>query len=278
MQYIAAVRWLRELFARAWPAPVQSFECVDVRCKNARFKVPAVEGRAYQIAHARVTQESAGAPHVEEAEHDKWVVSTSAEWHRIVPRLEPSTTYACWCRARAWCGTSAWTEPLLVTTLQRPVQAGGRTNTFTWTQTADEVSVAMTLPHHISSREVYVHLRPRHLEAGYKTPQGNIRLVCGDLVAQVRLLTPEGGSYWELDRQRELRLVVVLERVVAATSTKWGFWRSVFVGGPEIDTHAIPLEALPAQARGGAGTGGATLMPGSAGLRERRLAGDRVGG
>jgi CS domain len=233
--------------------PRPHFECTDVRCDRARFyfippHAPLVEGKEHQIAVSVSSSGDAPAEdgHVLEWRTDGWTPNST----RLMPGLVPCTSYKVRCRMRCWKGISAWTDPITVRTLQRPLQSGGSGPGFTWAQTEREVSIRMPVPGTLTSKNIEVKLRPKHLSCSHHTSRQSVQLQSGELAETVQRLTPDGGSYWELDRQADaLHLVVVLEKAKCATNIKWGFWRSVFADGREveIDTHAISEEAMEKQ-------------------------------
>jgi hypothetical protein len=94
---------------------------------------------------------------------------------------------------------------------------------------------------------VKVHLNPGHLSCELHDKENGARiLVDKPLPKRVRLLSPEGGSYWELESKHrdgsEKYLNVVLEKETVSDNIKFGYWRSMFAGDPKIDTHAIDCD------------------------------------
>jgi hypothetical protein len=121
-----------------------------------------------------------------------------------------------------------------------PIDGGATCPGYTWTQNGIEVTVAFSIPQEVSRKHISVALQPDRLRVSYKLGEEDVFLTDSPLPARVRSLTPDGGSYWEINRSKGLSTIcVVLEKEKQATSIKWGFWRSMFPGHPEIDTHAI---------------------------------------
>lgn len=217
----------------------------DARCNRVRVTCVAVATSnfnqdSYQLSWRAVRP--GGGPEAAWA-CDAW--GPSAE--RIVARLAGDTAYQLRGRARNVKGESVWGDVLEARTLHVPRDGGCclARRGYTWTQTAAEVSVAWKVPASLTARDVKVALRPQRLAVSLAagpepSASASCVLVDDELYGRVRLLSPDGGSYWEIDRDgAESVLCVVLEKEKAATSVKWAFWRAAFREHEEIDTHAI---------------------------------------
>jgi hypothetical protein len=216
-----------------------SLRCLDARCDRAKISYLPILTSVFNVEEYQISYDLA---HVEEHQApewklDKWTLNSS----RVIPNLSHSTSYKLRARSRNFRGQSSWGEAIIVRTLEHPVDGGGTCPGYTWTQTGIEVSVHYSLPTSLTSKSLNVDVKPKQLRCTFASPSGGCAtLVDAELPHRVRLLTPDGGSYWDLERQTDtLVLSIYLEKEKPAKNIKWGFWRSMFVGDPEVDTHAI---------------------------------------
>lgn len=209
----------------------------DVRSERIRIRYEVEKTSRFNLDEYQLAFSRCDDSHSEEEwSEDKWTPNAS----RVLPSLTPDSTYKIRARCRNVKGVSDWSPSVSVQTLQSPQNGGGTCDAYTWTQTAAEVSVQYTLPSTVASKHINVAVTPTRLCASFRSGSSTTVLAHAELPHRVRSLTPEGGSFWELDRQPDrVVLVISLEKEVTATSTKWGFWRCMFVGEHEIDTHAI---------------------------------------
>jgi hypothetical protein len=113
---------------------------------------------------------------------------------------------------------------------------------YTWGQNATDVWVTVQIPAEVKSQHVTVVLQPDHLKVLHSV-DNTIVAVEGKLPWRVRLLAPDGGSHWEINRETGKSILsVVMEKGKPATNLKWSLWRCLFLGHHEIDTHAMEFD------------------------------------
>jgi hypothetical protein len=216
-------------------------KCLDARCDRVKFFIYNL-GISTDLQRVQISYLSA------DADDSQWILdSWNKDAHRVIPRLKADTTYLFRCRCRMGRCVSPWGPHLSVQTLQRPVNGGGQGPGYTWTQTASEVAASFPVPMNICSKHVRVQLNSRKLRCELHDEAGECHiLVDTSLPKRVRPLSPEGGSYWELDVKQDNSpwkfLNLVLEKETVSDNIKFGYWRTMFVGGPKIDTHAIDCD------------------------------------
>lgn len=236
----ALLPFLKKLFGQtlARVPAVPSLRVVDARCNRVKVEItcPATSifnEDEYEVQYACKPDDP----------------GTEASWsalpwnqysHRVIAPLSSNTRYILRARSRNAKGCSSWGLSVPVMTLIEPVSGGAACDRYTWTQNGIEVSTRVDVPSEVKAKHVSVSVRPEFLAISYTLEGKNVKVVEGVLPHRVRLLSPDGGSYWEIDREgKHTAIVVVLEKEKPAQTIKWGFWRSMFVGQPEIDTHAI---------------------------------------
>lgn len=216
------------------PPDVPQVTVTDARCN--RVRIVAVT-KATSIFNEDHYQASLRRQRNEDAWADQpWTSQNST----ILAGLEPATTYIVRARSKNAKGMSEWGPVRCVETLHRPRDGGYTCWGYTWTQDGTEITIACALPTHLRSKQITVNLRPQSLRVAVQDGEALRVLMDGELFGRVRLLSPEGSSYWEMEREDEKCILrVVLEKERAATNIRWGFWRAAFLGHPEVDTHAI---------------------------------------
>lgn len=231
---------LKKVFGQALAKTpgVPSLGVVDARCNRVKVEItcPATSifnDDEYEVEYACAADDP----------------GTEASWsplpwnqytHRVIAPLSSNTRYLLRARSRNVKGCSSWGQSVTVMTLIEPVSGGAACDRYSWTQNGIEVSARVNVPPEVKAKHVSVSVRPEFLSISYTLEGKDVKVVEGVLPHRVRLLSPDGGSYWEIDREDEhTAVVVVLEKEKPAQTIKWGFWRSMFVGQPEIDTHAI---------------------------------------
>lgn len=228
--------WTSRVLARK-PAPPRLL-VVDARCNRIRLKFMPCKTSIfnrdeYEVQHI-VDGEDESKPEL--WARDPWTEVES----RVVAPLKACTRYKFRARTRNVRGMSEWSSPVSHRTLHRPVDGGAVCEGYSWCQNGVEVTISYVVPTQVTAKAVAVSLTPTHLKLYYTLNGEQVVLADQALPDRVRSLSPDGGSYWELDRDGGLtRICVVLEKEQPSKSIKWGFWRSAFVGHEEIDTHAI---------------------------------------
>lgn len=217
---------------------VPSLQVIDARCNRVKVEITGpstsfFNDDEYEVAYGCQPEDPGAAV--------TWSSLPPKPYsHRVIPQLSGSTKYLVRARTHNVKGSSAWGQPVVASTLIEPISGGAKCDGYTWTQTGIEASVRLHVPSDVKAKNVCISLRPEHLAVSYTLHGETVKLVEGVLPQRVRLLSPDGGSYWEIDREgEEVAVIVVLEKEKPAQTIKWGFWRSVFVDQPEIDTHAI---------------------------------------
>jgi len=114
---------------------------------------------------------------------------------------------------------------------QAPVDNGGRTDTYVWTQTLSEVTVNVLVPPGTRSRDMVVAITPTTLKVGLK---GHAPLVDGKLHKRIKA----DDSMWTLDDTAHGRAVVL--ELFKEHGMEW--WKGVIEGDPEIDTTKVEPE------------------------------------
>lgn len=255
--------WFGRTLSR--PPAIPSLEIVDARCNRVKVDIncPSTSpfnDDEYQIAYSTKPDD----PSVEAS----WSELTWKSYaHRVIPQISGRCEYLFRARARNAKGCSAWGAAMSAVTLIEPTSGGATCDGYTWTQTGIETSIRVDVPAEVKAKHVTVALRPEHLSVSYTLEGTTEQLIEGVLPHRVRLLSPDGGSYWEIDREsKKSAIIVVLEKEKPAANIKWGFWRSMFVGQPEIDTHAILSDPYVKPSQPSPGT------PGTAGFDMKTVA------
>ncbi|KXZ47699.1 hypothetical protein GPECTOR_33g581 [Gonium pectorale] len=221
----------------------------DVRCKRIRLQIDSSYSSPFNVEEFEVEWRPQRDPPAD------WTsVGKSDLTARTVARLTPDTAYEF--RVRAWGskGCSGWTAPVSSRTKLDPTVndgggygPGGPDASYSWSQNAAEVCACFKLPPGSSKRDIGLTLKPDSLTVRHK----DAVLLEGELYGTVR--SWEGGSFWELTKERDhMLLSVTLEKAVKSLAPKFDYWRSLVVGHPEVDTHQIVSD--PQQGGGGGAT------------------------
>lgn len=232
--------FLKKLFGNllAKAPSIPSLRVIDARCNRVKVEISCPSTSVFNDDEYEV--EYALEPKDSTCEMSWSTLPWKEYTNRVIPQLSASTRYAVRARSRNIKGCSSWGEPVSVMTLIDPVSGGAVCEGYTWTQNGIEVTARINVPSDVKAKHVSVSLRPEHLSVSYTLEGQAVKVLEGVLTQRVRSLSPDGGSYWEIDREADqTAIVVVLEKEKPATTIKWGFWRSFFVNQPEIDTHAI---------------------------------------
>lgn len=120
--------------------------------------------------------------------------------------------------------SSSTTSTSTTTNKATPVQGGGKTDTYSWTQEIGSVMVTIPVTPGTRAKQLNIVIKSRHLLVEIK---GEKVLLDGDLPHDIN--TSE--SMWQLEDNREI-LVHLVKRVGT-------WWSSVLVGDPEVDTTKI---------------------------------------
>ncbi|KAH3757975.1 protein BOBBER 1 [Pelomyxa schiedti] len=108
-----------------------------------------------------------------------------------------------------------------------PVNGGGKTEKYTWTQRLAEVTVHFPVTPGTRGRDVLIKMTDKHLLFKHR---GTL-IIDADFDKPIR----SGDSFWSLDEQRD----VVFE-ITKLNQMEW--WKCVFKGDPEIDTTKVEPE------------------------------------
>lgn len=110
---------------------------------------------------------------------------------------------------------------------QLPVGNGGATDSYTWTQSLEDVTIQLSVPEGTKSKDLDCRITTTHIRVGWKNDLSAAPLLDGDLPEKIRV----DESIWSLEGNRMLQLS--LEKI----RPTW--WASVFTGDPEIDTSRV---------------------------------------
>lgn len=227
-------------------APV--LKVIDARCQRAKLLVQPQhstqdESDEYQLRY-RLDNEGDVSDRGDGDWEDSWIVEAfrTGTPRNIVP-LHEHSKYKGRVRLRTKQGVhSEWSGLARWQTLLAPVNGGADMGEYTWGQNATDAWVYVRVPAEVKSKLVTVELKSQHLKVSYTLKATEV-VLDHKLAWKVRLLTPEGGSHWEINRDDgKTSICVVLEKEKAAANLKWAFWRSIFEGHDEIDTHAFELD------------------------------------
>jgi hypothetical protein len=221
---------------------------IDARSRRAKLLVLPQsdtdnESVEYQLRY-RLDDEGDMSVEPEEEDEEDWIVETfKPGTPRNLVSLHERSNYKARARARMSQGPcSAWGPLIKWQTLLAPVNGGADMGSYTWGQNATDVWVTVQIPAEVKSKHVTVVLHPDHLKVSHAV-DNTIVAVEGKLPWRVRLLAPDGGSHWEINREAgKASLSIVLEKEKPATNLKWSLWRCMFVGHHEIDTHAMEFD------------------------------------
>ncbi|CAM9090519.1 unnamed protein product [Ascophyllum nodosum] len=109
-----------------------------------------------------------------------------------------------------------------------PVGNGGKTDTYVWTQTLQELSVSVAVPEGAKSREVVCDITKSRLRVGIK---GQPLLVDGEMYNKVKV----DDSFWTLEDGKEISIALQKENQM-----EW--WKCVVKGDQEINTSKVQPE------------------------------------
>lgn len=109
-----------------------------------------------------------------------------------------------------------------------PEGNGGRTDTYVWTQTLQELNVVIAVPPGTKTRQVVVDIKNRHLKVGLK---GEAPIIDGEL--QKRVIVDD--SFWTLEDNKEIAINLQKDN-------KMEWWSCVIQGDPEINTKKVQPE------------------------------------
>lgn len=110
---------------------------------------------------------------------------------------------------------------------QVPVGNGGATDSYTWTQSLEDVTIQLNVPEGTKPKDLDCHITATHVRLGWKNDHSASPLLDGDLPEKIRV----DESIWSLEGNRTLQLS--LEKI------KPTWWASVFTGDLEIDTSRV---------------------------------------
>mmetsp|Transcript_3660 Transcript_3660/g.10509 ORF Transcript_3660/g.10509 Transcript_3660/m.10509 type:complete len:363 (+) Transcript_3660:127-1215(+) len=120
---------------------------------------------------------------------------------------------------------------------QVPVNNGGATDEYVWTQTLTEATVYVPLPDGLGARDLTVELAATGLDVGRKAGKAG---EAGEAV-NPQIIT----GRWPRRVQRDESVWMVQDGVLTVSLDKAerGWWKSCFEGGPEIDTSLVDSRA-----------------------------------
>jgi hypothetical protein len=227
---------------------VPCLRVIDARSTRAKLLILSQEDQddelvEYQLRY-RLDDEGQKCLQEEDIVEDEWIVETFKPGRpRNLVCLHEHSAYKARVRSRRDETCSEWGPLIKWHTLLLPVNGGADMGTYTWGQNASEVWVTVYIPVDVRSRHVSVVLKSDYLLVSHTVDGSTVTTIEGQLPWRVRLLSPEGGSHWEISRDAGIcTLCVVLEKQISASNLRWGLWRSMFVGHDEIDTHAMELD------------------------------------
>lgn len=243
------------LFRKASPFQVYpgrpaapALKLIDARSTRVKLSIlleESTDPEAYEFQiRYRLDNEGAVVRMPEQEDEENWIVETfKTGIHRNLLSLHEHSQYKARARAKTELGIcSEWGPLIKWQTLLAPVNGGANMGSYTWGQNATDVWVTVQIPAEVKSKHVSVVLQPTSLHVSH-TVKNTVVAVLGKLPWRVRLLSPDGGSHWEISRESGTSsLCVVLEKESPAANLKWGLWRSMFAGHDEIDTHAMELD------------------------------------
>lgn len=110
---------------------------------------------------------------------------------------------------------------------QIPVGNGGAADSYTWTQSLEDVTIQLNVPEGTKSKDLDCRITTAHIRVGWKNDRSAVPLLDGDLPEKIRV----DESVWSLEGNRTLQLS--LEKI------KPTWWASAFTGDSEIDTSRV---------------------------------------
>jgi len=119
--------------------------------------------------------------------------------------------------------------------LPTPINNGGITDKYSWSQSLGEVVVSIPLPSGTTSRQLRVDIGPDSLWAGLKGSSD--AFLSGEPDERI----DSGDATWTIEDEKDSRTGRVL-RLYLPKLNKMSWWRSVVKGGPAINTKKIVPE------------------------------------
>jgi len=113
-----------------------------------------------------------------------------------------------------------------------PVNNGGKTETYVWTQSLSEVDILIEVPK-LPSKSFFVEIRSKHLKVGVK---GEKLMIDADLEKEI---DPE-ESVWSMSDEAGVEGKLMTITLVKKKGMAW--WCRVCVGDPKINTRKIEPE------------------------------------
>jgi len=113
-----------------------------------------------------------------------------------------------------------------------PVNNGGKTDTYVWTQSLSEVDILIEVPK-LPSKSFFVEIRSKHLKVGVK---GEKLMIDADLEKEI---DPE-ESVWSMSDEAGVEGKLMTITLVKKKGMAW--WCRVCVGDPKINTRKIEPE------------------------------------
>lgn len=224
---------------------IAGLRVIDARSARAKLLVlPHLNADESDEFQLRYRLDNEGDMALADEDEEDWIVELfKSGTPRNLLSLHEHSKYKARARSRTKLGMcSEWGPLIKWETLLSPVNGGADMGPYKWGQNASDVWVSVSIPAEVKSKHVSVVLRPDHLRVSH-TVEGIVGeqvAVEGQLPSRVRLLAPDGGSHWEINRDDGVSsLCVVLEKERAAPNLRWGLWRCMFVGHDKIDTHAM---------------------------------------
>ncbi|CAL1391021.1 unnamed protein product [Linum trigynum] len=99
---------------------------------------------------------------------------------------------------------------------------------YSWTQTLQEVTVLVPVPHGTKSRFVVCDIKKNHLKIGLK---GQPPIIEGELYKPIKV----DDCYWSIEDQNTISILLTKH-----DQMEW--WKTLVKGGPEIDTQKVEPE------------------------------------
>ncbi|OIT31926.1 PREDICTED: protein BOBBER 2-like [Nicotiana attenuata] len=99
---------------------------------------------------------------------------------------------------------------------------------YSWGQSLQEVTINVPVPPGTKSRFLVVEIKNNSLKVGLK---GQLLIIDGEYFKSVKA----DECYWSLEDQKEISILLTKQN-------KSDWWKSLFKGGPEIDTQKVEPE------------------------------------
>lgn len=116
------------------------------------------------------------------------------------------------------------TTTTTTTTAATPVQGGGKTEKYRWTQEISSIMMVIPVPPGTRAKQLNIEIKQKHLTVGIR---GSEPIINGELHKEVNV--PE--CMWQLEDNKE---------VIIHLQKKSGiFWKFVLEGDPEVDITQI---------------------------------------